>query len=141
MLLPPLPKAKKKARKNLSKAQRDVSESSSTPDYGDATITMIDGIEPDSDKQMHIDDWEEATGSELDEDDVEEVAKLITWYYVKWDDLQYDQCQSAIPHRHVEADVQPHGTLPHPRPRLYCMTHTRMRCDVIYGIERSSYPS
>jgi hypothetical protein len=95
MLLPPPAKAKKNARKNISRNQRNSSELTETPDYGDATGTMVDGIEPSADDQMNIDDWEEATGRELNEDDVDEVAKLITWYYVKWDDLQYDQCQSA----------------------------------------------
>jgi hypothetical protein len=55
----------------------------------------VDGIEPRSDEQMNIDDWEEETGRELNENDADEVAKLVTWYYVKWDDLQYDQCKSA----------------------------------------------
>lgn len=94
MLLPPPPKAKKKPRKNVSRNRRDTSESI-TLDYGDATDTMVDGIEPYANKQMNIDDWETETGRKLIEDDVDEVAKLVTWYYVKWDDLQYDQCESA----------------------------------------------
>jgi hypothetical protein len=96
MLLPPPPKMKKKPPKKISRNTRNTSESSITPDYGDATTDMVDGIEPYSDKQMHIDDWEETTGRALGEDDVDEVAKLVTWYYVKWDDLQYDQCKSAL---------------------------------------------
>jgi hypothetical protein len=98
MLLRTPPRAKKNARKNLSKSRRNTSELTESPDYGDATETMVDGIEPPADLQMNIDDWEEATGRELGEDDVDEVAKLITWYYVKWDDLQYDQCESASTH-------------------------------------------
>ena len=86
MLLPPIPKAKGKGRKNNSR-------SASTEASGDATIDTIDGIEPPRDQQVGIDDWEREAGRKLDEDDVEEVAKLVTWYYVKWDDLQYDQCQ------------------------------------------------
>jgi hypothetical protein len=90
MLLPPPSKAKArgKGRKNVSRsASTDLAES------GDATIDMIDGIEPAREQQVGIDDWELATGRNLDENDVDEVAKLVTWYYVKWDDLQYDQCQ------------------------------------------------
>jgi len=94
MLLTPPPKAKK-ARKNISRSRRSTSETTGTPNYGDATETMVDGIEPSAAEQMNIDDWEEAAGRELNENDVDEVAKLITWYYVKWDDLQYDQCKSA----------------------------------------------
>ena len=86
MLLPPTPKAKGKGRKNNSR-------SASTEASGDAAIDMIDGIEPPRDQQVGIDDWEREAGRKLDEDDVEEVAKLVTWYFVKWDDLQYDQCQ------------------------------------------------
>jgi len=105
MLLPPPPKAKKNARKNLSRSKRNSSELTETLDYGDATETMVDGIEPSADEQMNIDDWEEASGRELNEDDVDEVAKLITWYYVKWDDLQYDQCQSAFTYGSRKADI------------------------------------
>jgi hypothetical protein len=105
MLLPPPPKAKKNARENLSRNKRTSSELTNTPDYGDATETMVDGIEPSADDQMNIDDWEEASGRDLNEDDVDEVAKLVTWYYVKWDDLQYDQCQSAFPHSRRKADI------------------------------------
>jgi len=105
MLLPPPPKAKKNARKYISRNKRNSSELIETPDYGDAIETMVDGIEPSADDQMNIDDWEEATGRELNEDDVDEVAKLITWYYVKWDDLQYDQCESAFTYRIWKADI------------------------------------
>ncbi|OCF72795.1 hypothetical protein I204_06024 [Kwoniella mangroviensis CBS 8886] len=52
---------------------------------------LRDGQKPPAEMQMDIDTWEEKAGRELDEDDVDEVAGLVTWCFVKWDDLQYDQ--------------------------------------------------
>ncbi|WRT67913.1 uncharacterized protein IL334_004887 [Kwoniella shivajii] len=52
---------------------------------------LKDGQEPPRDMQMDIDLWEEKTNRDLDEDDIDEVAGLVTWCFVKWDDLQYDQ--------------------------------------------------
>jgi hypothetical protein len=99
MLLPPPSKAKGKGRKNVSRStSTDLAESV------DATIDMVDGIEPSREQQVSIDDWELATGRNLDENDVEEVAKLVTWYYVKWDDLQYDQCQLFLALPMAKAD-------------------------------------
>ena len=56
-----------------------------------------DGIEPPADSQVDIDDWEEETGRHLTPDDVDQVARLVTWCYVKWDDLQYEQCEPSFP--------------------------------------------
>jgi hypothetical protein len=101
MLLPPPSKAKARG-----KGPKNVSRSTSTDlaESGDATTDMIDGIEPPREQQVGIDDWELATGRNLDENDVDEVAKLVTWYYVKWDDLQYDQCQLSRALRIAQAD-------------------------------------
>lgn len=86
MLLPPQPGAK--ANPKRSKARPDVFE----VDEEDLRA-LKDGVEPPSDAQMEIDDWEEETGRDLGPDDVDRVARLVTWCYVKWDDLQYEQCK------------------------------------------------
>lgn len=64
--------------------------------HGDANQTMDDGIEPPYDQRVGIDDWEEQAGVQLGEGDVDHVAKMVTWCYVKWDDLQYDQCKPTL---------------------------------------------
>ncbi|WVQ96611.1 hypothetical protein IAU59_003716 [Kwoniella sp. CBS 9459] len=54
-------------------------------------LGLKDGAQPPKDMMVDIDEWEERTGRELDESDVDEIAGLVTWCFVKWDDLQYDQ--------------------------------------------------
>jgi hypothetical protein len=90
MLLPPVAKPKGKGK---SSARTDSSTSVDLSIHGDATDTMDDGIEPSADQRVSIDDWEERASIALDESDVNHVAKMVTWCYVKWDDLQYDQCK------------------------------------------------
>lgn len=92
MLLPPVTRPKGKGRKAYT---RDSSADLSI--HGDATETMIDGIEPPPEHRVNIDQWEELAGNKLGEDDVDQVAKLVTWCYAKWDDLQYDQCKLIAP--------------------------------------------
>lgn len=91
MLLPPSPRDKGKFKQ---KRKTGRSRSNSTFETAeDASRFFKDGLEPPKDKQMDIDDWEEESGRELGPDDVDQVAKLVTWCYVKWDDLQYEQCE------------------------------------------------
>jgi hypothetical protein len=99
MLLPPpskAPKAKSKANGHAKTAtsnrrgQRVIlsaSASTGSPEVGEWShqATIRDGIEPPFEEQMDIDDWEEATGRVLDGDDVDEVAGLVTWCYVRSD--------------------------------------------------------
>ncbi|WVF69124.1 hypothetical protein IAT40_003898 [Kwoniella sp. CBS 6097] len=56
-----------------------------------ADLGLKDGAQPPKDMMVDIDSWEGRTGRELDENDVDEIAGLVTWCFVKWDDLQYDQ--------------------------------------------------
>ena len=41
-----------------------------------------DGLEPPASDQMEIDEWERQTGRVLTEEDVDEVAGLVTWCFV-----------------------------------------------------------
>lgn len=54
---------------------------------------LPDGVEPDPEDRIEISEWEERTDRELYEEDAEEIAKYVTWCFIKWDDLQYDQCE------------------------------------------------
>lgn len=87
MLLPPPRQPKGKAKKGRSRS------SSVFEARQDASEVYYDGIEPAKEDQMDIDDWEEATGKQLGPEDVDQVIKLVSWCYVKWDDLQYEQCK------------------------------------------------
>lgn len=91
MLLPPPTKPKSKAKPQASKKnarnQRVIvsaSMSASSSSNGDTftQASIVDGIEPPKSEQMPIDEWEEATGRELDDRDVDEVAGLVTWCFV-----------------------------------------------------------
>jgi hypothetical protein len=127
MLLPPPDKPKAKKGKRYGKRQTSA-DSPALSTVEDATVDMIDGIEPPQAKQFPIDDWEEETGHVFDEDDVEEVAKMVTWYFVKWDDLQYDQCKSALRFI-VQADISATWDTPPPpsNERLYEAYKTALR--------------
>lgn len=92
MVLPPSSKAKSKTKTKISRSR---SQSVFELDE-DARKGLKDGIEPPANQQIDIDEWEQETGRELGSDDVDQVAKLVTWCYVKWDDLQYDQCESQL---------------------------------------------
>ncbi|WWC96240.1 hypothetical protein V866_003107 [Kwoniella sp. B9012] len=108
MLLPPRQKAKPSTTKR-GKRIMSTSLSASASESGQANSSAVanggrnpademrrqyglrDGQKPPAEMQIDIDTWEEKAGRELDEDDVDEVAGLVTWCFVKWDDLQYDQ--------------------------------------------------
>lgn len=86
MLVPPSrPKAKGKHDRSRSSSVFDVEE--------DDIDGLTDGVEPPQDMQVNIDEWERMTDRDLGPEDTDQVAKLVTWCYVKWDDLQYDQCK------------------------------------------------
>ncbi|KAL7423006.1 hypothetical protein Q5752_002304 [Cryptotrichosporon argae] len=88
MMFPPTKKTLKPKSANGRKT-RILSES---PELEPAPLPEYeDGVEPPIDQQMNIDDWERQSGRKLDEDDADEIAGLVAWCYVKWDDLQYDQ--------------------------------------------------
>jgi len=106
------PPAVKKAPKPQVKGNRVVSlspspsaEPNTEPHRG---YRHTDGLEPSDKDRVPIDDWEIRTGRTLTDEDIEEVAGLVSWCYVssthfrrcigadgkvKWDDLQYDQCK------------------------------------------------
>jgi hypothetical protein len=54
---------------------------------------LEDGIQPPQDYMIDINRWENTAGRHLTEDDADEIAPRITWFYAKWQDLQYDQCK------------------------------------------------
>lgn len=96
MLLPP-PAKKKSAAKGKGKARATRSRSNSVFETdAETSENYKDGIEPPRNRQMDIVDWEEETGRQLDAKDVDNVAKLVSWCFVKWDDLQYEQCTSHL---------------------------------------------
>jgi hypothetical protein len=71
-------------------------ESEDEPDPLDSLPELPDGVEPDPADRIEIDDWEKQTRRKLEAEDVDEVARLATWCFVKWDDLQHDQCELSI---------------------------------------------
>ncbi|WVR06458.1 hypothetical protein IAU60_003489 [Kwoniella sp. DSM 27419] len=108
MLLPPAKKVAALSQKNVQRrGQRIMSESgsessgqsqqdrengrSSPADEMRIRLGLKDGQQPPSDMLMAIDEYEQSARRVLNADDVDEVAGLITWCFVKWDDLQYDQ--------------------------------------------------
>ncbi|EIW67468.1 hypothetical protein TREMEDRAFT_40234, partial [Tremella mesenterica DSM 1558] len=104
MLFPP------KHRLSIKKGRRSrvVSESASeTPEPRSASALpspglrspRIDGIQPPPEEMIPIEEWEVKAGRKLGPGDVEDVAPWVTWAFVKWDDLQYDQCEFVSPSR------------------------------------------
>nr|XP_019045482.1 hypothetical protein I302_05872 [Kwoniella bestiolae CBS 10118]OCF24412.1 hypothetical protein I302_05872 [Kwoniella bestiolae CBS 10118] len=105
MLLPPRQTAKPAMKRGKRIMSNSLSASAS--DSGHATpirngdlspademrrqYGLKDGQKPPEEMQLDIDIFEEKTGRDLDENDVDEIAGLVTWCFVKWDDLQYDQ--------------------------------------------------
>lgn len=55
-----------------------------------------DGLLPDAEDRVAVDEWEARAGRQLDEEDVDEIAGMVSWCLVKWDDLQYDQCTPPL---------------------------------------------
>lgn len=91
-------KAQAKAKNPHNRVYSSEPDSEGEPDPLDELIPLPDGLEPDAEDRIEIDTWEKINRRLLDEEDVEEVAKLVTWCFFKWDDLQYDQCELAITH-------------------------------------------
>ncbi|ORY30527.1 SNF2 family N-terminal domain-domain-containing protein [Naematelia encephala] len=93
MLLPPKPNNKKidikRRQRVLSDSASEMSEKAGI--LGGSATGLPDGLMPPPEKRLDIDLWEEAAGRDLTEDDLDEVAPLVTWCFFKWDDLQYDQ--------------------------------------------------
>jgi hypothetical protein len=53
------------------------------PENKDAAMKeRPDGVEPSNEEMMEIDTWEEVTGRELGEEDVDDVAEMVTWCLV-----------------------------------------------------------
>ncbi|BEJ14072.1 hypothetical protein CspHIS471_0312460 [Cutaneotrichosporon sp. HIS471] len=92
------PKNAKNLDKKGKKSNRNRVVSSSDEDELDDEVVHRDGIQPRANAAMWIKDWEELTERRLTRDDLDEIAPLITWSYVKWRDLQYDQaCHDTPP--------------------------------------------
>ncbi|KAK8858701.1 hypothetical protein IAR55_002930 [Kwoniella newhampshirensis] len=116
MLLPP-PKGKKQTLQHRERRVLSVSASTSgrssplPTDTGGRTsqaqpsqveetrakLGVKDGIQPPPEMRMEIDEWERRSGRELQGNDVDEIAGLVSWCLVKWDDLQYDQSSWDTP--------------------------------------------
>jgi hypothetical protein len=84
-----MPPQTDKKRPNKQPKNRIMSDSENETELD----PLPDGLEPEPEDRIEIDEWEEQTGRELFEEDAESVAKYVTWCFVKWDDLQYDQCE------------------------------------------------
>ncbi|WVN90608.1 uncharacterized protein L203_105849 [Cryptococcus depauperatus CBS 7841] len=54
-------------------------------------LNLKDGIPPPENSLVEIEEWERMTGRKLRDSDADEVAGLVAWCYIKWEDLQYDQ--------------------------------------------------
>jgi hypothetical protein len=53
---------------------------------------LKDGVKPAKEYLVDLAAWERDAGRELDEeDDADEIAPMVTWFYAKWQDVQYDQ--------------------------------------------------
>ncbi|ORX37279.1 SNF2 family N-terminal domain-domain-containing protein [Kockovaella imperatae] len=92
MLLPP----KKKRKPTKINRSKRILSASATPEPEVEATTLSprpDGVNPPEEEKMEIDEWEERSGRSLQPEDADEIAGLITWCFVKWDDLQYDQCE------------------------------------------------
>lgn len=62
-----------------------------------STYDGIDGLIPEDEGDLiPIDEWEHRAGRQLEEDDVDEIAGMVSWLLAKWDDLQYDQCTCPL---------------------------------------------
>ncbi|KAL1408199.1 hypothetical protein Q8F55_005004 [Vanrija albida] len=92
MLLPP--KGRKGKGKGKGKANGRVVVSDLESEESD--WEPVDGQMPPVEKALEIERWENMAGRRLSEDDVDEVAPLVTWFLGKWDDLQYDQFDSEL---------------------------------------------
>ncbi|ORY25961.1 SNF2 family N-terminal domain-domain-containing protein [Naematelia encephala] len=79
----------KRRQRVLSDSASEMSEKAGI--LGGSATGLPDGLMPPPEKRLDIDLWEEAAGRDLTEDDLDEVAPLVTWCFFKWDDLQYDQ--------------------------------------------------
>jgi hypothetical protein len=91
MLLPPKLVGKTKPSRPAKRQARIISESESETSKAETTMPKVavtkrlDGIEPPPEDMMDIDTWETRTGRDLDEDDVDEVAGMVTWCFVSPD--------------------------------------------------------
>lgn len=52
------------------------------PPKKEATNDRVNGVQPPQADKIEIDRWEERTGRTLTSEDVDEVARLVTWCYV-----------------------------------------------------------
>lgn len=78
------------------KAKRRIEDSD---DEDESPLKRLqDGIAPPTSLAVPIRDWELRAGRQLTADDIDEVAPLVTWALVKWQNLQYDEaCYDTPP--------------------------------------------
>jgi hypothetical protein len=55
-------------------------------------IDRVDGLPPPGNETIDI-EWDSLTGMQLGEQNTDEVTTLVTRILVKWDDLQYEECE------------------------------------------------
>ncbi|WVQ83032.1 hypothetical protein IAT38_005170 [Cryptococcus sp. DSM 104549] len=109
-LIPPTKPNKAKATVNQLRKQRVLFVSASPSENDTAAPGPLspmeelrkkhglkDGIQPPEHMRVELDEWERLAKRQLEEEDVDEVAGLVSWCLVKWDDLQYDQSSWDTP--------------------------------------------
>lgn len=85
-LLPP--KASRKAKRRIEDSD----------DEDDLSEVLRDGIAPPTSLAVPIRNWELRAERQLTADDIDEVAPLVTWALIKWQNLQYDEaCYDTPP--------------------------------------------
>jgi hypothetical protein len=91
------PRKNAKLQKKGKKVNRKRVMSSESEDELEVKVIHRDGIQPPASAAVWIDDWEEMAGRQLTRDDLDDIAPLVTWSFVKWRDLQYDQACGDTP--------------------------------------------
>jgi hypothetical protein len=85
MLLPSKTVKKQQPKKRGIRVLSVSDTSAGASENGDSAgtnATRPDGLEPPREDQMSIDEWEKNAGRILEEEDVEEVAKMVVWCFV-----------------------------------------------------------
>lgn len=101
LFLPRADKPKKKKGAIPRRNTRILSESASSQASEPVEIATIDmpsmpdGVEPPTSQRIDIDEWQRRAGRTLMEEDAEEVARLVTWCFVRQDRIVLSRADKA----------------------------------------------